>query len=156
MKKLYLYVENGQETPISAYRMGKIRKVLTQALDYEKVDFPAEISLTFTDNEGIHALNRKYRNVDRPTDVLSFPQFDGRDEIEYDGNPVLLGDIVISVEKAAAQAEEYGHSLTRELCFLAVHSVLHLLGYDHERSEKEEKDMFARQKEILDLAGIRR
>ena len=124
-------------------------------LDFEDFGRRAEVSVTFTDNEGIHALNREYRNVDRPTDVLSFPLSDG-DDYDTDGDAVLLGDIVISLERAQTQAEEYGHSFEREVAFLTVHSMLHLLGYDHETSPEDERDMFARQDEILISAGMTR
>ena len=139
---------------------GVIRRAINAALKYEKVEFEAEVSVTLTDNEGIHELNRDFRGIDRPTDVLSFPLFDG-DLSESDltdenseKRKVPLGDIVVSMEKALEQATEYDHSLERELAFLCVHSVLHLLGYDHERGEEEEKDMFRRQDEILSTAGF--
>ena len=139
---------------------GVIRRAVNAALKYEAVEFEAEVSVTLTDNEGIHELNRDFRGIDRPTDVLSFPLFDGdlteKDLEGADGEKrkVPLGDIVVSMEKALEQASEYDHSLERELAFLCVHSVLHLLGYDHERSEEEETDMFRRQDEILNSAGF--
>ena len=139
---------------------GVIRRAINAALKYEKVEFEAEVSVTLTDNEGIHELNRDFRGIDRPTDVLSFPLFDGdlseSDLTDENGEKrkVPLGDIVVSMEKALEQATEYDHSLERELAFLCVHSVLHLLGYDHERGEEEEKDMFRRQDEILSTAGF--
>lgn len=132
-----------------------VKRAVLAVLDFEDFGRRAEVSVTFTDNEGIHALNREYRNVDRPTDVLSFPLSDGED-YDTDGDAVLLGDIVISLERAQTQAEEYGHSFEREVAFLAVHSMLHLLGYDHETSPEDERDMFARQDEILISAGMTR
>lgn len=132
-----------------------VKRAVLAVLDFEDFGRRAEVSVTFTDNEGIHALNREYRNVDRPTDVLSFPLSDGED-YDTDGDAVLLGDIVISLERAQTQAEEYGHSFEREVAFLTVHSMLHLLGYDHETSPKDERDMFARQDEILISAGMAR
>ncbi len=132
-----------------------VKRVVLAVLDFEDFGRRAEVSVTFTDNEGIHALNREYRNVDRPTDVLSFPLSDGED-YDTDGDAVLLGDIVISLERAQTQAEEYGHSFEREVAFLTVHSMLHLLGYDHETSPEDERDMFARQDEILISAGMTR
>ena len=140
---------------------GVIRRAVNAALKYENTPFDAEISVTLTDNIGIHELNRDFRGIDRPTDVLSFPLFDGEfpeEETGEDGekHKIPLGDIVISMEKALEQATEYDHSFERELAFLCVHSVLHLLGYDHERSEEEEKDMFRRQDAILDEAGFKR
>ncbi len=138
---------------------GVIRRAINAALKYEGVEFEAEVSVTLTDNEGIHELNRDFRGIDRPTDVLSFPLFDGEfpeESEEEDGekHKIPLGDIVVSMEKALEQANEYDHSLERELAFLCVHSVLHLLGYDHERGEEEEKDMFRRQDQILNAAGF--
>ena len=132
-----------------------VKRAVLAVLDFEDYGRRAEVSVTFTDNEGIHALNREYRNVDRPTDVLSFPLSDGED-YDTDGDAVLLGDIVISLERAQTQAEEYGHSFEREVAFLTVHSMLHLLGYDHETSPEDERDMFARQDEILISAGMTR
>lgn len=132
-----------------------VKRAVLAVLDFEDFGRRAEVSVTFTDNEGIHALNREYRNVDRPTDVLSFPLSDGED-YDTDGDAVLLGDIVISLERAQTQAEEYGHSFEREVAFLTVHSMLHLLGYDHETSPEYERDMFARQDEILISAGMTR
>ena len=132
-----------------------VKRAVLAVLDFEDFGRRAEFSVTFTDNEGIHALNREYRNVDRPTDVLSFPLSDGED-YDTDGDAVLLGDIVISLERAQTQAEEYGHSFEREVAFLTVHSMLHLLGYDHETSPEDERDMFARQDEILISAGMTR
>lgn len=132
-----------------------VKRAVLAVLDFEDFGRRAEVSVTFTDNVGIHALNREYRNVDRPTDVLSFPLSDGED-YDTDGDAVLLGDIVISLERAQTQAEEYGHSFEREVAFLTVHSMLHLLGYDHETSPEDERDMFARQDEILISAGMTR
>ena len=132
-----------------------VKRAVLAVLDFEDFGRRAEVSVTFTDNEGIHALNREYRNVDRPTDVLSFPLSDGED-YDTDGDAVLLGDIVISLERAQTQAEEYGPSFEREVAFLTVHSMLHLLGYDHETSPEDERDMFARQDEILISAGMTR
>lgn len=132
-----------------------VKRAVLAVLDFEDFGRRAEVSVTFTDNEGIHALNREYRNVDRPTDVLSFPLSDGED-YDTDGDAVLLGDIVISLERAQTQAEKYGHSFEREVAFLTVHSMLHLLGYDHETSPEDERNMFARQDEILISAGMTR
>lgn len=141
--------------------------VLTECMDktlkFEGFDKDAEVSLTFTDNNNIQKQNQIARSIDRPTDVLSFPMLDyeadGSVEIcdeDLSDGAVVLGDILISAEKAVQQSEEYGHSLKRELCFLTVHSMLHLLGYDHERSEEEERLMFEKQSEILNLLGITR
>ena len=120
-----------------------------------KGDF--EVSVTYTDNEKIHAINLSHREIDNPTDVLSFPLMDdsGFSENPESGRK-MLGDIVISVEKAIAQAEEFGHSFEREIAFLTVHSMLHLLGYDHITSEEDEIEMFAKQDLILEALGITR
>ncbi len=117
-----------------------------------------DISVTVTDNIHIHELNREYRGVDRPTDVLSFPMYSFTDDDmpEEGPAPVVLGDIVISAERAKEQAAEYGHSFQREISFLTVHSVLHLLGYDHEVSDEAEKEMFSLQDKIMDRLGILR
>lgn len=123
-----------------------IKKAVEGTLEYEEFTSDCEISVTFTDNENIRELNREYRDIDRATDVLSFPMDD-------EGDDVVLGDVVISLERAKEQAEEYGHSLEREISFLCVHSVLHLLGYDHELGEDEEKEMFEKQEEVLKKIG---
>ena len=145
-----VYITNSQDKiEVTRALSGRVRRAVGQALKYEKVDFDAELSVTFVDNGEIKRLNSEYRNIDRETDVLSFPLYEsGEIEIE-DGERAALGDVVISLEKAESQAKEYGHSFEREVAFLTVHSVLHLLGYDHELSEEDEKEMFGRQEEIL-------
>ena len=114
-----------------------------------------EISLSFVSKDEIHRLNRIYRNVDRHTDVLSFPMVEDFNEIEEDDEEILLGDVVICREQAREQAKEYGHSEARELTYLFVHSVLHLLGYDHMEDE-EKKEMRAREEEVMTQLGIGR
>ena len=105
----------------------------------------------------IKEINNEFRNINKSTDVLSFPLGEnGVYDINYSNGAKQLGDIVISVEKAVSQAEEYGHSLTREIAFLTVHSVLHLLGYDHVTSEQDEKEMFKKQEEVLSILDIKR
>lgn len=141
-----------------------LRRAVEGALASEHVDTPCAVEIYTTDDEGIHELNLERRGVDGPTDVLSFPMLELAVGEQPDPEPwesdengrVLLGEMVISLERAAKQAEEYGHSVERELAFLAVHSTLHLLGYDHERGEEDEKLQFRRQEEILDEMGIRR
>ena len=116
-----------------------------------------ELSVTLTDDERIHALNREYRGIDRPTDVLSFPMYSFSDgDAPPEEGEFTLGDVVISVERAEAQAKEYGHSTRREIAFLTVHSILHLLGWDHETSPEDERAMFAKQDEIMTALGIGR
>ena len=127
-----------------------IRRAVAAALRYEQFEGAAEVSVTLVDNAGIHELNRTYRNVDRPTDVLSFPLFDE----EGENGKTVLGDIVLSLERAGEQAQAYGHAFEREVAFLCVHSILHLLGYDHETSPEDEKDMFARQEAVLAEMGL--
>ena len=130
-----------------------VRRAVKASLEYEKVGFVPEVSVTFTDNEGIRELNVSHRNIDRPTDVLSFPLFEKEDLTDaIDGD--ALGDIVISLQRAREQANEFGHSFEREVAFLTVHSMLHLLGYDHEISEQDEKEMFNKQEEILKTIGL--
>ena len=125
-------------------------------------DTDFEVSILITDNDGIQAINKEYRDIDAPTDVLSFPilEFDEdgvmlEESGDYDGDLLLLGDIVISLERAKSQAEEYGHSLEREVGFLAVHSTLHLLGFDH-MEEPYTSVMRAREEEILTKLNLTR
>ncbi len=130
--------------------------LLKTALDYLKIKCDPILSVTFVDNKYIHKVNKKYRHIDRPTDVISFAFLDtetDKEKILFTPGPVVLGDIYISVEKAQQQAEEYGHSLNRELSFLFVHGLLHLLGYDHMKKEDEEV-MFKLQDEILAIKGV--
>ena len=155
---LKIYFDNAQDKLPLTYKMKMlIREAVETTLDFEDFQNHCEVSVTFTDNEGIHELNKKFREVDKPTDVLSFPLFDF--EGETDEPPVdeimsNLGDIVISLEKAKEQAEEYGHSFEREVAFLCVHSMLHLLGYDHETSEEDEVEMRSKQTEIMRIMGL--
>ena len=143
--------------PLGIYK--QIIQAVGETLKDEKFPYSAEVSVTFIDNKKIHKLNLEHRDKDKPTDVLSFPMWE-KEELEdgsaFEGHAVTLGDIIISAEKAKAQAQEYGHSIERELCFLAVHSTLHLLGYDHEVSEEDEKYMNAKQEEILTRIGLTR
>ena len=138
-----------------------LERVITAALEAEGVDLPCEINVLLTNDQGIHQVNLDMRGVDRPTDVLSFPMFDlqpGDKPQEGDEDPdtgrVPLGDMCISLERARAQAEEYGHSVQRELSYLAVHSVLHLLGYDHMDEGPMKQQMRAREEDILGTLGI--
>mgnify|MGYP000870734715 CR=1 FL=1 len=147
---------------------GFFEEVLDKTLKFLNLQTQVEVSLLLVDNDEIQNLNRDYRGIDNETDVLSFPMLDldpsGREvwleELENgitaDDQQVVLGDIVISVEKAEEQAEEYGHGLKRELGFLMVHGVLHLLGYDHEKSESEEQTMNAIQEAILEELSLPR
>ena len=126
-------------------------------LDFEHFDGPAEISVTFVDNNRIHELNREYRGKDSATDVLSFPLGEnGEYDIDEDNGCKLLGDIVISMERAMEQAELYGHSLQREVAYLTVHSMLHLLGYDHEAGGLEAVRMREKEEAVLIQLGLPR
>ncbi len=134
-----------------------VKRACEATLEYENFRGDAEVSVTFTDNSEIHELNLHFRNIDRETDVLSFPLGEnGEYDIDPENGAFQLGDIVISVEKAKQQAEEYGHSFNREVAFLTVHSMLHLLGYDHVNNKTEEENMFKRQHEILEKMGVKR
>lgn len=128
--------------------------LIEKTFKHLKLKFDPIISVSLVNNKFIHEMNRDYRGIDRPTDVISFAFLDNEDrQALYKGKePVCLGDIYISVDKAKEQAEEYGHSLERELSFLFVHGLLHLLGYDH-MSEEDEKVMFKLQDEILPKEG---
>ena len=130
------------------------RAVLTVGELYGVMD--AEVSVMLTDDAHIHVLNRDYRGVDRPTDVLSFALTESKEPaIIYAPCGVVLGDLVISLERAATQAEEYGHSFLRELSFLTVHGMLHLLGYDH-IEEEDRLEMEEEQRHVMDVLGIAR
>ena len=131
-----------------------LRRAILATLDYENFEYPARVSLTLCDAEHIHALNKQYRGVDKPTDVLSFPLYEGNFEDAEIFGEAELGDIVISIPRAKEQAKELGHSFLREIAFLAIHSTLHLLGYDHERSEEDDKDQCRRQREIIEKVEI--
>ena len=156
--KLKIYFENAQDKLPLTYKLKMlIRNAVESTLDFEDFQNYCEVSVTFTDNEGIRELNKKFREIDRPTDVLSFPLFDFEGECEeppIDEMISNLGDIVISLEKAKEQADEFGHSFKREVAFLTVHSMLHLLGYDHELGEEEDKEMRSRQSEIMNIMGL--
>ncbi|MBQ2320540.1 MAG: rRNA maturation RNase YbeY [Lachnospiraceae bacterium] len=147
-----------------------LEEVIIQALDYEKCPYECEINLTFTDDDGIRIINSEFRGLDIPTDVLSFPMVEYETPADFENldsdenfamyfNPesgeLLLGDIVISVERAKLQAKEYGHSLKREICFLTAHSMLHLMGYDH-MTDDERVIMEKKQDDILNILGITR
>lgn len=140
-----------------------IRKVIRTALTAEGMTLPCEVDVSVTNDAGIHAINLDMRQVDRPTDVLSFPVFDlqpGELPDEEDADPgtglIPLGDMVLSLERVQAQAKEYGHSNRRELAYLVTHSILHLLGYDHLDEGAMKAQMRKREEEILTLLEIQR
>lgn len=140
-------------------------RVIEASIDHEGYTCPFDVYVMLTDDDGICELNNEHRDKNAPTDVLSFPMQEIKPGEGFEPSPLeldpetgacMLGDIVISVPRAEVQAKEYGHSLTRELCFLAAHSAFHLLGYDHEKSEDDEKLHFALQEEVLSSCGIGR
>ena len=143
-----------------AYRL--IKKAANTALEAQGVDALCEIFVLLTDDEGIHKINLEQRGIDRPTDVLSFPQNEmeagvfnaGECELDYDTDAVMLGDMVLSLERCLAQGEEYGHGFERELSYLTVHSVLHLLGYDHLDEGEEKRKMREREDAIMEMIGL--
>ena len=141
-------------------------KVVNYCIEREKFPYEAEVNLTLTDNEGIHIINKEYREIDRPTDVLSFPMLsydapgdfsflmeENEDDFNPDTGEAMLGDIIISVDKVKEQAREYGHSELREFAFLITHSMLHLFGYDHMEPE-EAALMEEKQRRLLEELGI--
>ncbi len=130
-----------------------VEKVLYSAIEKEKLE-NVSFNLIIVDNDYIHELNKNYRNIDRETDVITFALED-EDTLVMPSDERILGDIYISIDRARSQAEDFGHSLLRELSFLAVHGFYHLLGYDH-MTEEDEKVMFKKQEEVLDAYGIRR
>ena len=130
-----------------------ITKCIETTLSAEKITVPCEINVMVTDDKGIHAVNLASRQIDRPTDVLSFPMYDfyeGEEPEVMDGEPIMLGDVVISLKRCKEQAIEIGNSFLHELAFLTAHSILHLLGYDHERSEDDERAQCDAQKKIIE------
>lgn len=147
-----IYITNEQTAlPLTPALRGLLRRAVNRTLTLEKFPRPAEVSILLTTKEKIHALNRQCRGVDKPTDVLSFPM---DDEDFDDGEAAVLGDIVLCTEVAMEQAAALEQSPERELCFLCVHSMLHLLGYDHERGLKEEREMIEKQKAVMAAAGL--
>jgi probable rRNA maturation factor len=151
-RELYINFLSTEKFPeIDYFLKLKIREGILGALREENFPYPAEVSVTLCDAEYIHGLNKSFRGVDRPTDVLSFPMYE-KEEFTYEecAMGACLGDIVISVPKAKSQAEELGNSLVKEITFLAIHSTLHLLGYDHERSTEEDELQCRLQREIIE------
>ncbi|MDR5586645.1 MULTISPECIES: rRNA maturation RNase YbeY [Clostridium] len=165
-----IYVDNRQEKmEVSDEFTNHLEKVIEFALKEEGVNISSEISLLFVDNEEIREINNETRNIDRATDVLSFPMLDYPEKkvfkevytendfskADFDGDDLVLGDIVLSLERALEQSKEYNHSYEREASYLVVHSVLHLLGYDH-MEEDDKVKMRKREEEILTALDIRR
>lgn len=168
MKAMVVEINNSQDKIEVVPELERlIEDCVSQTLKMERVNIPVEVSILLVDDHQIHQLNRQYRGVDSPTDVLSFPMLEfgeGQDRGELqavlnaacrDGQTLLLGDIVLSLERAQHQAQEYGHSFSREVGYLVVHGMLHLLGYDH---EQEEQRLRMRQKEekVMEMLGLSR
>ena len=159
MAKLKVYVKNNQtevKVPVGIRLL--IRRCCQAVLTTEKFGKDAEVSVSFVSNNEIRKLNKTYRNKDSVTDVLSFPltSEDGTVELNPETGAVQLGDVVISLETAVKQAQNYGHSLEREVGFLTVHSMLHLLGYDHETSQLDQRIMREKEESVLEKLGISR
>jgi len=161
---LAVLIDNRQDAiEITDEQVAFIEKIVKAVLDYEEWDEEVEVSISFVDNKEIQNLNREFRNIDAPTDVLSFPMLEYEEisddeafsEEDYIEAEIPLGDIVISTEKVIEQSKEYGHSQERELAFLLVHGMLHLLGYDH-MNEDDEKIMFQKQDQVLDMLNLKR
>lgn len=162
---LYLENESDRELPFDETQIAE--KVISEALDYIECPYETEVNVLLTTDEEIHEMNRMHRQIDRPTDVLSFPMVDyelpgdfsrleeNEDYFNPESGELMLGDIVISLDKVYAQAEEYGHTPLREYAFLIAHSMLHLFGFDH-MEEEERIDMERRQREIMERVNILR
>ena len=157
-----IIIENEQESiKADDELLEAIRKTILSCLEYQCFNTPCEVNVTLTDNEKIREINRQFRNIDAATDVLSFPMLDmleGRlisceGDVDLDNGLLLLGDLVISLERASSQAIEYGHTFLREIAFLTAHGIFHLMGYDHMDSEQE-KNMFGRQEAVLEKLGF--
>ena len=149
MNKIEIFNQTEEEVK----ELETVEKVLYSALEKEHME-NTSFNLIIVDNNYIHELNKNYRNIDRVTDVITFALED-EDTVIIPDEERILGDVYISLDKAKAQADEYGHSFLREICFLAVHGFYHLLGYDH-MTEDDEKVMFAKQEEVLNSYGITR
>lgn len=147
------FIDDDQQ--IEQKHLPEIERLLIFAADQEGIDEEAEVAVSFVDEDEIQAINKAYRNKDAVTDVISFALEEGEDDFEMPDAPRVLGDIIICVKRAKEQAEEYGHSFERELGFLSLHGLLHLLGYDH-MNEADEARMFGRQDEILNAFGLSR
>ncbi len=159
-----VFIENLQDKiEVSEEMLDLMKRAVEISLKVEHFDISSEISILLVDNARIREINCEYRNIDKATDVLSFPIVDMHDgimnsssgDIDLDENILILGDIIISMEKTGEQAYEYGHSFERELIFLLTHGVFHLLGYDHDTVEREAK-MMGRQNEVLENLNLER
>ena len=163
MKRHYIPVTADVPGAANDANCALIRRTIRTALAAEGLTAPCEVDVLLTDDDGIHEINRELRQVDRPTDVLSFPEFEltpgqlpGPEDADPGTGLIPLGDMVLSMERVAAQAREYGHSKRRELSYLVTHSVLHLLGYDHLDEGPMKAQMRAREEAIMALLGLDR
>ncbi len=156
---LQLLFENGSDFNPSDDLIKMLKNVMVKSLEFENFKKEVELSLTFTTDEDIKEINNRHRNINTATDVLSFPMYNKEELAKLDDSvlnfPVVLGDIVVSVERAFSQADEYGHSFEREIAFLICHSMFHLLGYDH-MTKQDEEIMIEKQNEVLKIMGITR
>lgn len=165
---MHIVLENESQLELPCDYEAIIKRVTDYALEYIKCPYEAQVNVLITDMESICQINKEYRQIDKPTDVLSFPMIDywqpgdfshveehEESYFDFETKELLLGDIILCSEKVLEQAEAYGHSVERELAFLTAHSMLHLFGYDHV-TPKEEKEMFSKQEEILQYLGITR
>jgi probable rRNA maturation factor len=159
-----VYIEDEQTAvTVKEEQLDLLQKTVMQCLKNENFKLGCEINILLTDNESIRQINKQHRDIDKPTDVLSFPMADIKNgeilsiqgDVDIDEGLLLLGDIIISMETALKQSEDYGHSLDRELAFLTAHGVFHLLGYDHIDKDTE-SDMISRQEAVLEKLGLRR
>ena len=161
MSELYWNIERSRTGLGFPQTARYVKRAISATLAAEDVDEPCAVEILLTDDATIHEINREHRGVDRPTDVLSFPMNELQPgnfdpdvcEYDYERDCILLGDMVISMERCAAQAEEFGHSFRHEVTYLAVHSTLHLLGYDHVDEGAMKRQMRAREKAILNILG---
>ena len=156
VEKIRLIIHNNQkEVKIPTGLSMLVRRCCNAVLRLEEFDSPAEISVTFIDNKEIHKLNKQYRQKDAPTDVLSFPMGEnGIYDVNHDTGAKILGDIVLSMEKAVEQADRFDHSLDREIGYLTAHSVLHLLGYDHEKGGIDRVRMREKEEQVMTQLGL--
>ena len=154
-KLIISFSATGKFEECDYYLKSNVRQAIKKTLEYEGFEFDTEVSVTFTDNAYIRRLNNEYRGKDSHTDVLSFPIYDFySEELDDLEEPVTLGDIVISLERAKEQAKEIGHRFIEEVAFLTIHSTLHLLGYDHERSKEDDEAQCAAQRDIVETLEL--
>lgn len=143
--------DNRSGKDVSEETYNKIQLAINKTLEYENFKKPSQVSVSLVNSEEIKTLNNYYRNIDKTTDVLSFPM----DDDEFEDEVIILGDVVLCLDKAKEQSIEFGHSLDREICYLTVHSTLHLLGFDH-MEEEEKKEMREHEEKVMDILDLPR